>query len=79
MPGEVFIDLGKRLMRESEYEASMVVHNSNSYCGYVPTKEAFGEGYDLYETSLCYHSCLIPEAGDMMVDKLLELGKNVKE
>ena len=79
MPGEVFIDLGRRVMRDSAYEYSMVVHNSNTYCGYIPTKEAFGEGYDLYEATLCYHSCLIPEAGDMMTDKLLELGEQIKQ
>ena len=78
MPGEVFIDLGKRVMRDSEYEYSMLVHNSNTYCGYIPTKEAFSKGYDLYETSLCYHSCLVPEAGDIMTDKLLELGSSIR-
>lgn len=78
MPGEVFIDHGKRIMRESSYEDCFLVHNSNTYCGYIPTKEAFGKGYDLYEATLCYHSCLIPEAGDIMTDKLLELGERIK-
>ena len=27
----------------------------------------------LYETTLCHHSCLVPEAGEMMVKKLLEM------
>ena len=79
MPGEVFIDHGKRLMKDSSYSDCMLVHNSNTYCGYIPTKEAFGEGYDLYETSLCYHSCLLPEAGEIMTDKLLELGERMKQ
>ena len=78
MPGEVFIDHGKRIMQSSSYKDSMLVHNSNTYCGYIPTKEAFGEGYDLYEATLCYHSCLIPEAGDLMTNRLLELGEAIK-
>ena len=78
MPGEVFIDHGKRVMRDSLYGDSMLVHNSNTYCGYIPTKEAFGKGYDLYEATLCYHSCLLPNAGDVMTDKLLELGERIK-
>jgi hypothetical protein len=77
MPGEVFIDLGRRVMKGSEYKHSFLVHNSNDYCGYIPTREAFEPPYDLYETSLCYHSCLVPEAGEMMTDKLLELGKTL--
>ena len=73
LPGEIFVNHGLRLKKESSYENCFVVENCNDYCGYVPTKEAFDENYDLYETSLCYHSCLIPEAGDMMVDRLLNM------
>jgi len=49
------------------------VENCNSYCGYVPTKRAFESDCDLYETTLCHHSCLVPEAGGMMVEKLLSM------
>ena len=77
MPGEVFIDLGRRVMENSEYEYAFLVHNSNTYCGYIPTKEVFKKPYDLYEASLCYHSCLVPEAGEIMTDKVLELGKSL--
>lgn len=77
MPGEVFLQLGQYVTENSEYPHSILVHNSNSYCGYIPTKESFGEGYDLYETSLCYHSCLLPEAGEIMTKRLLELGKTL--
>ena len=79
MPGEVFLQLGQRVTQASAYKHSIFVHNSNTYCGYVPTKESFGEGYDLYETSLCYHSCLLPEAGEIMTDRLLELGEALRD
>ena len=75
MPGEVFLQLGQYVTENSAYKHSILVHNSNSYCGYIPTKESFGEGYDLYETSLCYHSRLKPEAGEIMTARLLELGE----
>jgi hypothetical protein len=73
LPGEVFVNHGLRLKKESTHENCMAVENCNTYCGYIPTKEGFTEGYDLYETSLCYHSCLVPEAGDKIVDRLLEM------
>ena len=73
MPGEIFVNHGLRLKKESPYENCFVVENCNDYCGYIPTLEAFNENYDLYETSLCYHSCLVPEAGDQIVDRLLEM------
>ena len=79
MPGEAFADVGRRVTDNSDYDFRILIHNCNTYCGYIPTKEAFGENYDLYETSLCSHSCLIPEAGEIMTDKLLELGEAIKK
>jgi len=73
MPGEVFVNFGYRLKNESKFENNIVIENCNCYCGYVPTVEAFAEKGDLYETTLCFHSCLIPEAGDMMVDRLIDI------
>ena len=73
MPGEVFVDFGRRLKKESKFENNLTAELCNSYCGYIPTKRAFEPNCDLYETSLCHHSCLIPEAGDMIVDKLLDM------
>ena len=78
LPGEMFVQSGLRIKAESPYENSIVVENSNSYCGYVPTENAFGENSDLYEASLCYHSCLVPEAGNLLTEKALELGEKLK-
>lgn len=75
LPGEVFVDFGRRLKNESSFPNNLVVELCNSYCGYIPTKRAFEPDCDLYETSLCHHSCLIPEAGDMIVDRLLDMMK----
>ncbi|MBQ8311457.1 MAG: hypothetical protein IJX80_10645 [Clostridia bacterium] len=79
MPGEVFIDFGYQLQAKTAYENAIVVENCNTYCGYVPTPAMFEENCKgVYEASLCYHSCLIPEAGDRMVEKLLELGERIR-
>lgn len=75
LPGEVFVDFGRRIKTESTVEHNLVAELCNSYCGYIPTPRAFGEKCDLYETSLCHHSCLVPEAGDMIVDRMLEMMK----
>ena len=72
-PGEIFVDYGKELKARTAATRVMVVENCNSYCGYVPTKRAFESDCDLYETSLCHHSCLVSEAGEMMLEKLLEM------
>lgn len=77
LPGEIFVNLGLHLKKESPFADCFVIENANDYCGYVPTKEAFGEDCDLYETSLCHHSCLIPEAGDLIVNKALELAEKL--
>ena len=73
LPGEIFVDYGKEIKARATAPHVMVVENCNSYCGYVPTKRAFESDCDLYEASLCHHSCLVPEAGEMMVKKLLEM------
>lgn len=79
LPGEVFVDIGLAIKEKSPYEKCFVVENSNSYCGYVPKKSAFiGDNDLLYETSLANHSCLAPEASDVMIEKSVELANNLK-
>ncbi len=77
LPGEIYVNFGFAIKEGSEYEMKMVAENCNSYCGYVPTEEAFGENCDLYETTLCHHSCLVPTAGKQIVEKALTLGKKL--
>ena len=67
------MDFGKELKARTSHKRVMVVENCNTYCGYVPTKRAFAEDCDLYETTLCNHSCLVPEAGEQMVEQLLTM------
>ena len=79
LPGEVFNAYGKYIKENSPYQRNMVVENCNEYCGYIPTQKSFVSNGDLYETSLCRHSCLVPEAGTILSDKALELAKKLGE
>ena len=78
-PGEIYTNTGKTIKAESPFEKTIVVENCNSYCGYIPTKECFSEKSTIYETILCYHSCHVPEAADIITEKALELANKIKE
>lgn len=79
LPGEIYNAFGKYIKANSPFKRNMVVENSNDYCGYVPTEKAFAnEKEDLYETSLCGHSRLVPQAGKMLCDKVLSLANELK-
>lgn len=78
LPGEVFNAYGKYIKENSPFTRNMVAENCNEYCGYIPTKKAFLENSDLYETSLCGHSCHVAEAGTILSDKALELARKIR-
>lgn len=73
LPGEIFVNIGLELKKKSPFEKAVIIENCNSYCGYIPTKEAFSENSDLYEISLAYHSCHVPQACDIISEKALEM------
>ncbi len=73
LPGEVYTAISQNIKKNSPFARHIVVENCNKYCGYVPTKEAFADCGDLYETSLCFHSCLVPEAGEIFAKEALEI------
>ena len=77
MPGEIYVNFGLKIKQNSPFAYNLVIENSNSFGGYFPTPEAFAKESDLYEISLCEGSCHAPEAGDMMTDRLLEMGKQL--
>ena len=79
LPGEVYVTYGKEIKEKSPYKHTFVIENCNTYCGYIPSKKAFEpEKNHLYETSLCYHSCHVPEAGEMLVNTALKLADEIK-
>jgi hypothetical protein len=80
LPGEIFVEHGLKIKRESPFEQTFVFELANDSVDYVPTTRAFLEDGPLeasggYETSIGPNT-LIPEAGDMMVESALRmLGK----
>jgi hypothetical protein len=76
IPGEFFCDLGKRIKAEGGFETTFVVELANGCVGYLPTLEAFDGGG--YETELVRSSKLIPEAGNMVVEKAIALLAEVR-
>ena len=80
LPGEIYTEFGRQIKKNSPFKNTIVVENCNTYCGYIPTKEVFDpEHDDLYETSLCYHSCHVPEAGDILVENALRIANEIKK
>lgn len=77
-PGEMFNEYTLRTKKNSPFKFNMVAENSNAYGGYIPTPDAFDEKSVLYEISLAYDSFLVPEAGDMLCDKIIDMAKNMK-
>ena len=82
LPGEIYVNYGLEIKARSKFKNNLVLELSNSNCGYVPTKEAFPEynpKSDLYEPSLTLKSCLVPEAGQMLVEKALDIGDKLRK
>lgn len=77
LPGENYVHIGKELKKNSPAERNMVITCANNRMGYIPTKEAFSEKSDMYESSVTATSCLIPEAIDILYAKAHELGMKV--
>jgi len=77
IPSELFAELGLRIKAGSPWEPTFVVELANGCVGYIPTAEAFTGGG--YETDLVRSSKLVPEAGEMVVQKAVELLKELGE
>lgn len=78
LPGEVYTKVANIIRDNTPFEKTIVIQNTNVYCGYIPSEEAFKDVADLYEPTLCYHSCHIPETGRMLSEKALELANKLK-
>jgi hypothetical protein len=68
MPGEIFVEHGLELKRQSPFENTMLIELANAWIKYVPTKAAFAEGD--YEA---LNSRLIPGSGEKMVEEALKM------
>ena len=68
LPGEPFTEIGRRIYRDSPFEATILTCQTNASCGYIGTSSAYDEGgYEALTSS--YKK----GADDVMVQGMLEL------
>jgi neutral ceramidase len=71
LPGEIFTDIGRRIIAESPFASTMIVSIANGSHGYIPTKVAFSHGG--YEPRFALPSRLEEDAGDKLTDAAIAL------
>lgn len=76
-PAELFCQLGLNIKKGSKFPMTFPVSLSNGCVGYVPTTDAFGPNGGGYETRLTSYSNLQINAGDLMVEKAVELSRRM--
>jgi hypothetical protein len=70
------VELGLEIKEKSPFKHTFVVELANDYVGYIPTRIAFEEGG--YETLNARSSKVAPEAGELVVENVLDMLKTVK-
>jgi len=75
LPGEVFVEFGLRIKKESPFKNTLVFGLANDCVGYVPTYEAFDEGG--YEIKTATSSKLDRNAGDILASEVIKLVKSL--
>lgn len=73
LPGEVFVDLGLKIKKDSPFKNTLVLELSQMNAKYVPTEKAFREGS--YET---INSLFVPGTGERFVSEALTCLKDLK-
>jgi hypothetical protein len=73
IPGELFVELGRDIQRQSPLAYTFIVTLANDGIGYIPMRAAYEQGsYEPTSTRLA------PGAGELMVEKALELLARLK-
>ena len=70
LPGEIFVELGLAIKRQSPFPRTIVVELANDNCAYVPTRAAFAQG--AYEVE---NSRIAPGGGEKLVEEAVRLLK----
>lgn len=74
-PGEVFTELGDKILKGSPFPFTIYSGYTNGSINYIPTREAYAQGG--YEVT---HACQVaPEAGEMLVAESINLLRTVHE
>jgi hypothetical protein len=75
-PDELFCEFGLGIKKQSPFEYTMVVEQTNGAHGYVPTAKAFERGG--YETWFGEHSYLTTRAGEIIEKESLDILNHLK-
>lgn len=73
LPGELFVELGLAIKKNSPFRNTIVMTVCNDKTSYIPTKKAFKEGS--YEVT---NSIVKPGSGEILVKTALQLLKHIK-
>lgn len=71
IPGELFVELGLKVKRQSPFKYTFIIGVANGYIGYIPTSRAFDEGG--YEVRTCRHSKIAKGSGEQLVNYIMSL------
>ena len=70
-PAEIFVEYGLAIKEASPYPHTFLITLANGIVGYIPTEKAFDGGS--YEIMAARTSKLVPEAGNQVVEKTLQV------
>ena len=75
LPCELFIEWQNKIIQESPFPNTIVIELANGWNGYIPTLESFSRqgGYETKEVS---STMLIPEAGNIIEDAVVNMLKS---
>jgi len=76
VPCELFAELGFAVKERSHPRHTLIAGWTNGMVGYVPTREALQRGG--YETTFADSSRLGPEAGDLLVDAIVAVVREME-
>ena len=77
LPCELFVEWSLAIYEKSPFEHTTVVELANGWNGYVPTTKAF-EHQGGYETKELTSTMLVPQAGDMILETVLNMLESAK-
>lgn len=75
LPGEIFVEFGLEIKKQSPFKVTIPAELSNGSLGYIPVREAFSQGG--YEPSLTTYTNAGPESGYQMVEAFASLLKQL--
>jgi neutral ceramidase len=74
MPGEIFVELGLAVKKDSPFRHTIIAELANGAIGYIPTRRAFAEGNYEPVSARCAAG-----SGERLVETALKLLKEAKE